>query len=335
MADAARGATRLRPLRRLLDALELCAVLAARALIALLARLPHAFVLAGFRLLADCAFALRIRRRVMLQNLDLVYADRLPAAEKRRIARSALRNLFMTVAEMARSSHPRARAEVARTLELEPRALFDSAAADPRGSLFVVAHSGNFDLCGLRFIHDYARPLAVVMKRLGTPRFSAALIEARQSYGFEVITTEGGGVVARAALRLAAGGLVCMLPDQFARRSGVVVDFLGVPASTHAGPALAALRAPGCRVFAAVDARVADGPRHVCRMREITGFQPSGDEAADAVELTRRLCDAMGELVLAHPESYLWQHRRWRRRAEQIAAGAGRCAGETGLSATP
>jgi KDO2-lipid IV(A) lauroyltransferase len=303
--------------RRIPDLLERAAVLAARALIALLARLPHAFVLGGFRLLADGAHALHIRRRVMMQNLDLVYGDRLSAAEKRRIARSALRNLFMTVAEMARSSHPLSRDEVALTLELEPRALFDSAAADPRGSLFAVAHSGNFDLCGLRFIHDYRRPLAVVMKPLGTKHFQAELVAARNSYGFEVLTTERGGVVQATADRLSKGACVCMLPDQFALRSGVVVDFLGVPASTHAGPALAALRAPGCRIFAAVDTRQDDGPRHVCHMREITDFQPSGDVEADVLALTRRIADEMSAIVLQHPGSYLWPHRRWRTRKRQ------------------
>jgi KDO2-lipid IV(A) lauroyltransferase len=301
-------------MRGLADLFERGAVAAAHGLIALLARLPHRAVLGAFRLLADAAWLLRIRRRVMLRNLDLVYGERLSPAQKRRIARSAMRNLFMTVAEMARSSHPLARDEVACMLELEPRALFDSSAADPRGSLYAVAHSGNFDLCGLRFIHDYGRPLAVVMKPLATPRFQQALVEARNSYGFEVLTTERGGVVQATAERLAKGGSVCVLPDQFARKSGVVVDFLGVPASTHAGPALAALRAPGCRIFAAVDTRIDDGPRHVCQMREITDFHPSGDTDADVLALTRRIADEMSAIVLEHPESYLWQHRRWRTR---------------------
>jgi len=250
----------------------------------------------------------------MLANLDRIYGERLSPARKRSIARSALRNLFMSVAELARSSHPRARDEVARMLEFEPRALVDELAADPRGSLFAVAHSGSWDLCGLRFIHDYGRRLAVVMKPLGTPRFQAELVAARHGYGFDVITTGRAGVVQDAALRLKQGGIVCMLPDQFARRAGVVVDFLGVPASTHVGPALAALRAKSCRIFAVVDTRVGDGPRHVCHVREITGFQRSGNVRADATELTRRIADAMSAIVLEHPESYLWPHRRWRTR---------------------
>jgi KDO2-lipid IV(A) lauroyltransferase len=303
--------------RGLGDLVERGLVALAHGLIALLARLPHGLVLALFRALADAAFFLGIRQGVVRQNLDLVYGDRLSDAEKRRIARSATRNLLMTLAEMARSSHPRASAEVAGMLEFEPRALMDSFAADPCGTVFAVAHSGNFDLCGLHFIHEYGRPLAVVMKPLGTPRFNDALIGARQSYGFAVIRTDEGDVVQRCAERLRGGGLVCVLPDQFARRSGVVVDFMGVPASTHAGPALAVLRAPGSRLCVAVDTRSDDGARHVCRIREIAGFAPTGDEEADVRALTRRIADIMGELVAAHPESYLWHHRRWRSRGER------------------
>ena len=112
---------------------------------------------------------------------------------------------LMTLAEMARSSHPRASDEVAGMLEFEPAALVAEFAADPGGSLFAVAHSGNFDLCGLAFIRRYGRPLTVVMKPLGTPRFNDALIEARESYGFEVLRTDAGSVVEGCVERLRAG----------------------------------------------------------------------------------------------------------------------------------
>jgi lauroyl/myristoyl acyltransferase len=308
------------------DLVERALVRVTFALIALLARLPHGFVLACFRRLADVAVALGIRQRVVMQNLDLVFGEEMSVAEKRRIARSATRNLLMTLAEMARSSHPRARDEVADTLVFDPPELMDDFAADPRGTLFAVAHSGNFDLCGLRFVTRYGRGVAVVMKPLGTPRFNDALIGARESYGFEVIRTDGGDVVAQSAERLRTGRHVCVLPDQFARRSGIVVDFMGVPASTHAGPALAVLRAPGSRLCIAVDTRVDDGARHVCRIVEITDFTPTGDAAEDVRALTARIADAMGDFVRKYPESYLWHHRRWRSRGTPSGSQSSRSA---------
>jgi KDO2-lipid IV(A) lauroyltransferase len=312
--EARPAAARRTGANRLGDWLERAAVAVALALIALLARLPHALVIAGFRGLADLAFALGIRRRVLMQNLELVYGGRLSHAEKRRIARSANRNLFLTVAEMARGSHPRARAEVAGMLEFEPRAVADDLAADPRGTVIAVAHSGNFDLAGVRFARDYTKPMAVVMKPLGTPRFNQALVEVRRGAGLSVIETGGRAVMLRVARFLASGGVLCMLPDQFARRAGVVVDFLGVPASTHAGPAAAVLRGRDVRLFVAVVVREGDGPRLVCHVREIRELPRGDDFDANVAALTQRIADAMGEVVTKHPESYLWHHRRWRSR---------------------
>ena len=205
-------------------------------------------------------------------------------------------------------------------LEFEPRAVADELASDPRGAVVAVAHSGNFDLGAVRFVHDYSRAAAVVMKRLGMRRFNDALIEIRRAHGLEVITTSGRSVMLRVARFLDAGGLLCMLPDQFARRDGVVVDFLGVPASTHAGPAAAVLRTLECRLFVAVVVRSDDGPRLVCHIQQIRELPRSGDRDADVAALTQRISDAMSDVVLKHPESYLWHHRRWRTRSAPRAS---------------
>jgi KDO2-lipid IV(A) lauroyltransferase len=230
---------------------------------------------------------------------------------------------------MARSAHPRARDEVAAMLEFEPREVMDELASNPRPCVFAVAHSGNFDLAVVRFVRDYARTAAVVMKPLGTPRFNAALIEMRRGNGVEVITTHGRSVMLRVARFLSAGGVLCMLPDQFARRDGVVVDFLGVPASTHAGPAAAVLRQPDCRLVVAVVVRIDDGARLICHLQEIIDLPRSDDLDADILLLTQRICDAMSGIVSKHPESYLWHHRRWRSRAPRAAAQPPASAGDS------
>ena len=103
-----------------------------------------------------------------------------------------------------------------------------------------------------------------------------------------------------------------MLPDQHARSLGVVVDFMGHPASTHRGPDFLALKTQAPRIIVIVDIRVDDDARHVCHFREITDFEPTGRSREDVAALTQRISDTMGEILEKHPESYLWQHRRWR-----------------------
>ncbi len=298
-------------LRFVSDALDRAGAVLLRGVIAGLGWVPHRSGLAAVRLLADCAFALGLRRRVLIGNLDHVFGERLSAREKRRIARSAMRNLFMTVFEMLRASSPRAASEVAGYMTLDPPELAHSMSADEPGLMAAVAHSGNVDLCGLRWAQSYSRPISVVMKPLKSERFTALLVEARERYGFGVLRTKDAGTLREAQRRIRDGELVCILPDQYARARGEVVDFLGKPASTHKGAAIAALESPGCRLIVAIPTRIDDGPYHVCNLREIRDFEPCGDRERDIHELTQRIADVMGEVIWKHPESYLWQHRRW------------------------
>lgn len=283
-----------------------------RGLIALLAWLPHRAALAIGRGAADLAHWLGVRRRTIHGNLERVFGPELGPDERRRIARSAQRNLILSIVEALRGSHPRARDEVLAQVRFEPSELYDDLVSAPQGFVVVPAHSGNFDLCGLCFVRDSDLRLTVVMKPPKVPPFDSLLSDARRSFGFDVLSVWEPGLLRR-LIRLAnAGGRVCLLPDQHARKSGVVTQFLGQPARTHKGPAFVALKADRARLLVAVDTRRDDGAEHVCYLREITDYAPSGDRRADVERLTQRINDAMGEIIGEHPGSYLWHHRRWR-----------------------
>jgi KDO2-lipid IV(A) lauroyltransferase len=281
-------------------------------LIAIASWIPHRLAIGGARRAADLAHAAGLRRRVLQHNLDLVYGRDVSAEEKTRIARSATRNIFLAAVETLRVSHPRAQEEILSQMVFEPRTLIDDVYQDPRGCVMVVAHSGNFDLCGLRWLAEGGPRVAVVMKPAKGHSFNAALVEGRRRFGFDVLGVREPGLLRQLVRRVNEGWVVCLLPDQHARRSGVVVDFLGQPASTHLGAAFVALKARDPRVIVAVDTRVDDGPSHVCHFKEISDFERTGDTRADVTALTQRFNDVMEETIEKHPGSYLWHHRRWR-----------------------
>lgn len=278
----------------------------------LLAWLPHGAALAFGRAVADLAHALRIRRTTIDRNLTLVFGPALGRAERARIARSATRNLVLSVVEVLRSSHPRARDEVISHIRFEPDHLYRDLTDDPGGFVVVLAHSGNFDLCGQRFAQDSERRMAVVMKPPKLPPFDTLLVEARRQLGLDVLSVSLPGLLRELIRRVDAGQRVCLLPDQHARKTGVVTTFLGQPVRTHKGPAFVALKARSARVLLAVDTRIDDGSEHVCYFREIEDLEASGDRRTDVARLTQRMNDGLGEIVEKHPGSYLWQHRRWR-----------------------
>jgi KDO2-lipid IV(A) lauroyltransferase len=142
--------------------------------------------------------------------------------------------------------------------------------------------------------------------------FDSLLVDARRGFGFDVRSVWESGLLRQLIRLVGAGGRVCLLPDQHARKTGVITQFLGQPARTHKGPAFVALKAERARLLVAVDTRIDDGPQHVCYLRELTHLEPSGDRRGDVERLTQRINDAMGEIIEKHPGSYLWHHRRWR-----------------------
>ena len=104
--------------------------------------------------------------------------------------------------------------------------------------------------------------------------------------------------------RLQAGRCVWFAFDQDLRR-GAFVPFFGVPAITVDSAARIA-RASGARVLFVDHWRTPGRPRWTLRFRTL---DPStGDPAAD----TRRFVAAIESAVRAHPEQYLWTHRRFK-----------------------
>ena len=121
---------------------------------------------------------------------------------------------------------------------------------------------------------------------------------------------------ARAILKvLGDGGTVGILADHNTSiEEGVFVDFFGIPASTTSG--LRAHRAAhGCGGGARISL-VGLSPAEKYRLR----FEPAvelartGDEEADVRENTQRFTRVIEDYVRAHPDQWLWVHKRWKTR---------------------
>jgi Kdo2-lipid IVA lauroyltransferase/acyltransferase len=102
--------------------------------------------------------------------------------------------------------------------------------------------------------------------------------------------------------------------DQNAKRSEAVwVPFFGELAATPAGFDRLAMIA-GAPVVPVFIVRQADGRSHVIEVYDEIEQQRTGDKNADALENTARYQRAIEAMVRAHPEQWLWTHRRYRTR---------------------
>jgi len=253
---------------------------------------------------------LRIRRGVVFRNLALALPER--AAEHRRIAREAYRQLGVTALELMamRSLGPQELAA-----RVRPRGLgyFEEAAARGRGVIVVTAHFGNFDLLACS---QAARgvSLAIVSRELGRGGGNRFWMETRTASGLRILPRRGSG---RGLLRwLRQGRVLGLVVDQRTgpRDGGLLTPFLGVPAWTTTAPAALAL-ATGAAIVPVRLERGPDGDHELIVEPEIP-LQP-GDRDQAIARTTGAINDAVGAWVAARPEHWMWLHRRFEGAADK------------------
>ncbi len=213
--------------------------------------------------------------------------------------------------------HYRARAllDVGRLLHAPLHVLFDeidkieglelltSHPGDGRGVLMIAPHLGHWELFSL---YLSARVQAAILYRPAAEPAVEALMRAwRGRAGVEMLPATTAGL-RQAFKRLAAGGIVGLLPDQRpAAGQAVTVDFLGRP--TAVSPLAARLvQRTRCRLLAG--ACVSRKAGYCLHIDEITpGYGPG--ETIDATMAA--LFGAIEKLIALAPEQYQWSYRLW------------------------
>ena len=179
--------------------------------------------------------------------------------------------------------------------------------AEQRGAVIATAHTGSWDLVACAVASR--TPLTVVTKRLSVGWLDGVWQRLRATRGVALVQV--GSAAAATARALRRGELVAMLVDQAPERArGVTaVSFLGEAAWVDLSPALCAARARAPLVVA-FPRRLDDGT-HTVEVAAV--FRPpcipQRDWPVRAMTEATRLLEAF---VLAHPDQWLWMHRRWK-----------------------
>jgi Kdo2-lipid IVA lauroyltransferase/acyltransferase len=273
----------------------------------LLPRPAARFVGAGF---AAAAYALRapLARSAMF-NLRLAFPDWTDAQRKRAV-RGMIRQIGWMAGEF--SQFPKyTRETIERVVVVDGFENFDAARRRGKGVLFLTGHMSAWELAPFaQALYGY--PLHFLVRPIANKRVDALINGYRCGSGNQPIEKNRS---ARAILKvLGDGGTVGVLADHNTDiEESVFVPFFGILASTTSGLARLALR---------TDAAVVPGflswdeSRRKYRLR----FEPAVElartenEEADVVENTARFTGVIEDFVRAHPDQWLWVHKRWKTR---------------------
>ena len=287
--------------RKFRQSIEYAAV---RGALALAARAPleagrHVGAMVG-RSAFDIA---RVRRDTSTANVAASLGVSTEVAGK--IARASYANLGRCLLEYAAFARL-TRAEVVDLTEVEGLEHLERAVADRKGAILITAHLGNWELLGAG-VAARGFPVHYLVGEQTNTRVDDVMNDLRRRQGIGIISRS---IALRKVMQTLGGGqFVAILTDQDARKGGVVVDFLGRPASTVRGPALFAIRR-GCPIIPCFIWR--DGQRHRAVVEAPMRGLPIDDEDEAIRELTQRYTDRVTARIREHPDEYFWPHRRWK-----------------------
>lgn len=250
-------------------------------------------------------------RRVGLDNLLHAFPERSEAWRVETL-KASMRNLGRVAAEVAwfEDLRPGNIRERVSFLTPDDEELWHERTGKPQSAIMVSGHFGNWELL-VQAAGLMGSPIHVVHRPLRNPRVDDLLNQVRSRAGTQVIYKHAA---AREILRLLRGGALVAIPiDQHAPGAqGVPVPFFGRPAATTPGPARLAqiMRVPLQVVVLVRRGETVCHDIHLCP--PIDPPRPGKDPKL-LVDTMTRVNREFEEIVRAHPEQWLWVHRRWRK----------------------
>src|SRR5256886_3374260 len=287
--------------------------LAARALLAILALLPHSFAtrvaMVGSRVLFACLPRLR---RIGLRNLELAFPD-LSLSERRQLLEQSFENLGRIIADFAHFPYTTPADLAARVETSFPQASearYRAAKAAGRGVIFVTPHLGNWEMLALATSATF-EPIAYLARPLDNRLLDRYTSRVRSRFGNRPINKRDS--VLQGLAILDGGGNLGLLADvNTLQRDGVFVPFFGHLACTTRSVAMLALRTdalivPVCCVWNPYRYRILVG-------EPVEAVRTASYAKKNIIDTTALYTAEIEKFIRDYPGQWIWIHRRWKTR---------------------
>lgn len=181
------------------------------------------------------------------------------------------------------------------------------------GVIFLSGHIGNWEF-GAAVLAEMGYPMNAIGADQRDERVTDLIIGLRALSG---VTTVSKGFDLKAAIRcLKRGEALAILIDQDVRERGVVVPFLGIPASTPYGPAKIAEKL-GAVILPSFMLRRGTSAEHDLYILPSPwkNGRPEPDESME--DAMTRCNDLIGEYIRFAPDQWMWLYPRWASTTEE------------------
>lgn len=273
-----------------------------RVLIALLRALPYklsrAIIVFMFQTLG---YHLRIRRDVAETQIKHVYPN-WSAERVNRLIKAVYRQMALNIAEeyLMDDATLSAKSDI---IGLE---FMREAQELDRGVVIATAHFGNWEAA--RILTTLGIPLSVIVKKQRNTMFDSYTNAIRTRSGLHIIDMKRG--LREILADLSDKRVVAILADQNAGSRGIMLDFLGYPASNWKGVAKLSLRykipiVPGFVIRSPQD-------RIQFEFSKMIYHPELEDNEENIVVILNKIIKVTEEYIHKYPDHWFWVHKRWK-----------------------
>jgi KDO2-lipid IV(A) lauroyltransferase len=253
---------------------------------------------------------LRVRRDVIFNNLKIAFPE-WTEEKRRQVGRESVYN-------MGRGFYELFTVPFLNQKWLDTHVVFEgeenmkAALAKGKGVLALSLHIGNGDLCSSTIVMK-GYPMTIITKVFKNKFFNDLWFSLRGGQGVKYIDAHGDKTSFDILKALKRQEAVVFVVDQFMGKPfGIQTTFFGKKTGTAYGLALFALKtkAPVLPIY------TYEGSDH--KIHTVFGEEVpvqdlvTEDKDASILAITQRFNDKIEEIVRAHPEQWMWVHRRWK-----------------------
>jgi KDO2-lipid IV(A) lauroyltransferase len=255
----------------------------------------------------------RYRRRIA-RNLRIAFGSSYQTEQVKAFTKELGKHLGISVAEMFLSATPR-RVDLLNRIQIRGKEHLDKALAMGKGIVAVSAHIGNFTLMSVKMVAE-GYPFIMLVKESKYETVAKVFRQIQDLQGGRFIYMRPWKDALRNILAsLRRNEIVCLLADEKKRRTGIDVDFFGLPAATALGPAVISLRT-GSLVVPVFIVRNGDDT-HTIYIEPPLDHRVTGDRREDERTLTAAYTKVIERYVRTYPEQWSWINNRWRRKEDR------------------
>ena len=253
------------------------------------------------------------RLNIVKKNIDQVFGETITPLQKKQLAQSFYSHLATSIKEMIQlrfMSEQELRARV----DVRGHQYLLDVAEKKSGVLIVTGHFGSWEfapLGGILNFKQFKGHFHFIRKTLGNKKIERILFHRYIKAGLHVIQKQDALHKVKDALD--QNHAVVFVLDQHAslhNKDGIAVEFFGKKAGTYRSLASIS-RHTGIPVVPAAGYRLPNG-RHVLEFFEPIEWQEYSTTQESLYRNTLLYNKAIEQIILAHPEQWMWLHKRWK-----------------------